>query len=344
MAKIKISVAQALLILIDNSRSPKEQQKLKKLFLVGANNPVHEKEINQCLQSPILDEYYVSRSITTIDKCPVRRFFETKLAHHVLENTCEKLDLAFLTKLYNNIFDSLPEYAKIYVSQTIAGDASEIFDANHATYAQYAKAFCRIREGIEFSELNAENRQLRATLVMISLVSVAAALTMGPQLPFSDVYGQGYFSSEHRGKVVLDERDAPSASMHLGIMRTSMPVPSFEAGMYTTAVYDATRAADQAHIDGEHCAWIADNFKQLVHPFSNSISGTILCLLKQIKRIFDSGDLLFSNPNEVKHLLQGIICVRLQGAGGHTLHEYTSPLTLHVIQEAMSGVPFIETY
>ena len=62
-----------------------------------------------------------------------------------------------------------------------------------------------------------------------------------------------------------------------------MPLPQDDIARAEAAI-GYLKPSDQA-IYNENAAWVQGNFERLVHPFSNSISGTMLCQLRSLARL-----------------------------------------------------------
>ena len=76
-----ISPGQGLLLLIDHYKIDQTKvDRLKKLYLSGAETTADAEEIKELLKDPVLSSYKVSFEATTINEDATRRYFETHLA------------------------------------------------------------------------------------------------------------------------------------------------------------------------------------------------------------------------------------------------------------------------
>ncbi|HRE31316.1 MAG TPA: hypothetical protein PLD88_05015, partial [Candidatus Berkiella sp.] len=109
---MKISVGQALLILIDYHQQDLEiYNELRALYLSGASNPTALKRLKFHLRNhPALDGYTISPEASTTDDDPTRRYFETHLAQETINNTL--LSANDLENHFKQLYKFLPNEYK----------------------------------------------------------------------------------------------------------------------------------------------------------------------------------------------------------------------------------------
>lgn len=337
---IQISQAQALLILIDKYHAdPAKYQELSRLYLSGANNPSNLARISAYMQDEALQEYWISRSPQSIDSDPSRRYFETHLAHQTLVATLPMLEATSLDQYLKLLDGSLPEDAQYYVHITRDLIDEPIFDAQAPVYDEYKDIYRRFKADTIFSDFPPEQKQLLERLVAISLTSTAAAMHPGgAPLPL-DIYQQGYFSAPNKGKQSKPNQELVRSN-HFGLMKGHMAVPADDVA-HTDTPFAILKASDKSSYDPQ-AQWVRDSFDHLVHPYSNSISGTVLCQLRHFKRLLNDGTLNFKSSDEIKTFFKCFISTMLFATGGHSLHEYCSTLMLPEVKAELSSIPFFD--
>lgn len=335
-----ISVNQALLILLDTYRDdPNTFNALKKLFLMGAHDSAARKKMHEFLKDPALESYWVSFSAEVINEDPSRRYFETHLAYETLNSSLS--DLGASTLRHSALLrQHLPKEAEDYAQIIMRGDNDEFFDANADVYNEYRDLMQRFHNNRIFQAFRAEpNDKILyvETLLQIAMLSTLTAL-VSPNLPLN-IYHIGFFGKDQRGKMLKEYGSSPP-SQNLGIMKQYMPLFVGDAA-HSEVTIPRLKAADKASFVRE-AAWINDNFSRLVHPFSNSISGTILCLLRNLSKLRNEGAISFQSNAELHHFFKSIISVLLYATGGHTLHEYCAVLSLPEVKKEFPEFNFFD--
>ncbi|WP_155080578.1 hypothetical protein [Piscirickettsia salmonis] len=79
------------------------------------------------------------------------------------------------------------------------------------------------------------------------------------------------------------------------------------------------------------------NFSKLVHPFSNSISGTMLSQLRMLKSLHNKRKFKFQKTNCIKYL-HTLASAMLFNSGGHSYYEFLYPLTLDDVKIAFEPI------
>ncbi|HHF7365835.1 TPA: hypothetical protein ACPSKY_000936 [Legionella bozemanae] len=103
--------------------------------------------------------------------------------------------------------------------------------------------------------------------------------SQGPHLLPLDIYGEGIYLE--RGKATKENQSKTTTSA-LGLLQSSDPVPLDDPARMTQ-IQEFLKPSEQSTYD-PNAQWVKDNFSRLVHPFSNSISGTMLCQIRALQR------------------------------------------------------------
>jgi len=172
-------------------------------------------------------------------------------------------------------------------------------------------------------------------LVTSAFLGVKNAEYYNATLPLR-IYGKGYYHERARGKIIKANQEN-TQSQNLGLMKSSMPLPRDDIAMSNIAP-TFVRPADQAtYLKGTD--WVSFVSSKLVHPFSNSISGTILCQLRCLAKIKNDDHAKLTSQESMEKFLQLMISSRVFGSGGHTLFEFCFPLKLKEIQAEFASIP-----
>ena len=155
-------------------------------------------------------------------------------------------------------------------------------------------------------------------------------------LPLS-IYPTGIYSEVNKGKVIKIDQDS-TRNQHLGLMKghMSLAIDDIARGGKETPYL---KSSDQATFV-EHAQWVKSNFAKMVHPFSHSISGTMLSQLRASAKLRDDGKGVFTDSGEkMGQFSQLLVSAMLFNSGGHTLHEFTAPMSLDSVRDEFRTTP-----
>jgi len=347
MPKLKISPSQALLLLITkHENNPAQLEQLKQWYLSGFEprfDAVGKAHLNlpeafqNMLLDPLFKNYNISFDANVINNDPSRRYFETHLAYHTLENNLDNLDETKLNAHKRNLLNIIPVIAKTApqsARRAIGALEGDLTDKKSNFFNEYARYIHKINNNNgPFKAFSAKQREKIKTIASASMLGVLNAEYN--DLPI-DIYDKGFYTQEQKGRVVHEAARSVRNS-HLGVMKSYMPLSRDDLAA-TEDTPDFLKPSDQAgYID--HAHWVQYNFAKAVHPFSNAISGTMLAQIRNIERYQeDNPETGFCyDSEELKKYSQLFISTMLFGSGGHTLHEYTTPLTLPEVTHGLTG-------
>ena len=348
MPKLKISPGQALLLLMKKHKDdPVQLEQLKQWYLSGfeprydangtplVNLPV---AFQHMLADPALANYEVSFEKHVINDEPSRRYFETHLAYNTLKENLDGIDSRHLNMHrleLQRIIPSIIQAGKLDTARW-ANDAldGKVTKDQPNFFKEYATYIHSIDDANgPFKAFTPEQREKVKSIASASMLGVLNA--QYGNLPIN-IYGTGLYADDAKGKVMHGDAESVRSS-HLGVMKSHMPLPRDDLAA-TEQTLDFLKPSDQSsYID--NALWVQYNFAKAVHPFSNSISGTMLCQIRNIEREQrqNQGADFGSNIEKLKQYSQLFISTMLFGSGGHTLHEYTSPLGLPAVTSELTG-------
>lgn len=179
----------------------------------------------------------------------------------------------------------------------------------------------------------ADNFKKMYILARCGYVSTVVAINDPKSLPYN-VYNSGYFLGEKRGRLIKGSSQTSTRSQNFGLLKSSMPTASDDVA-HTHKGFSFMKPVEQSDfVAGSD--WVEDNFNRLVHPFSNSISGTMLIQARTMLALMAKSQKYSSDDcNEYFKLF---IANMLFRTGGHSLHEYIQPLNITEINHAL-GYP-----
>ncbi|WP_160116796.1 hypothetical protein [Legionella sainthelensi] len=107
--------------------------------------------------------------------------------------------------------------------------------------------------------------------------------------------------------------------------------------------FNFLKSSEQAKYD-EKALWVKNNFDQAVHPFSNSISGTMLCLLHALCFFQDAKIYPFTESPDENNFIKLFSSVVVYFSGGHSLHELISVLRLPEVINELQDKPSLKGF
>ena len=329
--KLTISPGQGLLLLIDFYQKQNQTDivaatiiELKKLYLSGARSDQDYQRIINYLKHEQLSNYNISDNKQVINNDSTRRYFETHLCYETLKNNIDTIS-AHELKQYVNQLQSMLTPLQIYRIENVLEGKVLKFDRQLNT--EMADYINKVQTEVMYKDLSIDNRKKIILLIKAAFLGVMVTGYNNHTLPL-DIYGEGLYSDEQKGKKTIYDQHS-TRNMNAGILKGTMPLPLDDIARLETE-YPYLKPSDQATFI-EDALWVKMNFDQLVHPFSNSISGTMLCQLRcmaALKAKHDIGAVLIDTEEKMSAYCTLFISAMLFGTGGHSLNEYTAPLSL----------------
>jgi hypothetical protein len=339
--QLTLSPGQGLLLLIDHYQDDKMYvQRLKKLYLCGADSVAEYDEIREMLSDALLSEYTISYTAQSINSDPTRRYFETHLAYETLRNGLDKISYIHLNHHFDEIAtlitpDQLNESEYKSIEAGLQGNPS---GCTSQAYHEYSVYLNRLRAGTIFNDFSAHDKEKIELLIKSSFFGlVNAAHTVMPL----NIYGKGIFSEQFKGKVLYKDQRS-TRNLHLGLLKGHMPI-AMDDIVRSEVEIPYLKPSDKASYVGS-AGWVECNFNQLMHPFSNSISGTMLCQLRVLAKLQEEGCGVFTESSDtLKQFAQLLISAMLFCSGGHSLNEYVAPFTLRPVRLEFKAVAGFDT-
>ena len=335
-----ITPGQALLILIDHYRDdPIKSDELKRLYLSGANSEKSRQKMDAVLHDNLLDGYRISFDPIIINADPTRRYFETHLSYETVAKELSSVSKEELENHLREIKRMIPPEKMQLVEHILAGEFRE---GDNLLYKEYADYLSKIKTDHIFQALSVEEKEKVALIVKISFLGVYNAQINPLALPLN-IYGTGIYSDAAKGKII-DPSQSGTRNQQLGLMKGYMPLALDDIALSSVEI-PYLKPSDQSRFN-PNAEWIKRNFDTYVHPFSNSISGTMLCQLRnmaefdRMKRNHNPSymNVFTQSQEKTRSFTKLMISTMLYGSGGHSLNEYVAPLSLPVVLQEFSHV------
>ncbi len=341
MPKLIIPPARALLILLNAPRGNVEHTTyLNKLYLCGIEitDALYLKQLRELkalFADPTMSQYQITYDPKAINSDPTRRYFETHLAYETLKSGLKHIDTKELEALFSALKSSLHHSIYAIFSNELQGIYNQNSDEEDDGLSnEYCDYILKIKTNKLFQDFPEADRNKIILLVQCTFLSVLNG-KLNNDLPL-DIYGAGVFSDKYRGKILVSAQES-TRNQHLGIMKGHMPLAADDIAR-SPSVFPFLKPSDQSDFD-ELSPWAIENFTKLVHPYSNSNSGTILCQLRCLLYLHQNGQGYFTNSaDQLALYLKLVIAVMLFNSGGHSLYEYTAPIRLIESQKAFSPI------
>ena len=150
------------------------------------------------------------------------------------------------------------------------------------------------------------------------------------------IHNAGYYQDHHRGRRTRTESNEKK-TRHYGLIRPHAPLPCSDIA-YMPTINAYSKPSERMTFD-VHAAFPRYLFSQAVHPFSTSLSGTMLFQLRVLKRLSERGLFNFQDAKALMPWLQALISLLLFHSGGHSLCEFMTVFAFNDVQNAFTQLP-----
>lgn len=322
---ITITVGQALLILLDKKENINKQI-IKKIYLTGPCDTKEEKTLERLLKDPLLSEYNISKSPKIINNDPTRRYFETHLAFNVMQNEVSKMDLNHLKKIYDIFLFRLNYKDRYYIKKIF--EKVQICDADENIY-EFTEAIYSVYHHPHYNTLSNHDKLKLAYLIPIGMTGVWAVNSL--KLPLAEAF-ENEFTETKRGRIKKNGSNHVR-TFNFGLLKGHMPVSQDDLAFRGTSL-NYVKPSERYNFLPE-AKWPNESFKKLVHPFSSSISGTLLALIRFIAHL-EASSVIFDTTQQLATFMNCLISILVYNSGGHSFNEFFQVLELDDIQKAFS--------
>lgn len=334
--------------MIKDDLSPLDSDALISLCVLGVQSEKDKATMMGLFKHQLLSDYVVSMEFDVINNDPVRRFFETTLAEKSLKYGLKQLSM-----------DDLNTHLEILNHLLVAFDQNFAIPGclKYAMDTQLGDDFFELGKALNKQTLSADNSQIISfsledwdKMGLLWWIWVYSYILSGyeQQLPIP-IYNQGFFKEEHRSRSCRYSEKEPLFSNNVGIFKSTMPTPAYST-MRTKKITKGLVLSDYRRY--EPGAWYDYNAKFLVHPFCNSISGSmlvqlrILALIKKYINLFKNHPFLtnktangFALKSKLAAYFRIFSALLLYGCGGHSWFEFLTPIMLAEVREEFSDIP-----
>jgi hypothetical protein len=354
--KTMITVFQALILLAEKNNL---DIKTKALYLSGVRSLSDTLLLNSLLLDKLLDAYEVHSEKHHINQDPVRRYFESSLCYQTLREGLDSLELPLLKRLFDSIYNKLTKKNAIKFRYSIqdGSDVNEYTEGIRMLDDIYSYELFKPEPSnvIDSARVLSDRKEKMKLLIKCVYCSLYVKERSDSGETLLDLYEQNnsVYASENRGRIRridpdTGEKNNRVRSHSLGILRNYMPLPLDDA-LYAEHCSRYTRSTDiHTYALGSH--QIPDQlFSTKVTPFVNSISGTMLVILRVLAQLVKEHQWVYVANNEdepgfkkteqFKCFFKLMVAYLLYHTGGHSLDEYMQVLQLPEVQHQFKQLP-----
>lgn len=344
-SEIVLSVGESLLLILDACKKAKVDElttnTLNRLYLEGIKTDA-DRELVRQLTIIFRDKNYTVKSDPKIiNEDATKRYFETHLAYHILQNNAAALDNEELKNFSQNLkkrLFSLPGADRDFlkkVDKILNGDVDKkLLNKYELEYAELANKLLK-KDFYGLSEEACEN------LYEIACSTVLATLNtqIDKSMPI-DIYSDSIFTMgmDGRGRIVKACNDNVRTTAK-GLMKSTSPLPMYhdlvnpvENDYFQKDNIQSPfeRSADQAGFMLES-QWSQHLFSYQTQLYSNGISSTTLAQIRNIilqKRLGNS-----YYDKSFQEYMTSFAALMLYNSGGHSFFEIFEVFKLQICQE-----------
>lgn len=340
--KPKITPGQGLLLLIEYYQDDSQKlNQLKKLYLSGAKDG--DRCIAICdalLDEPLLKHYDLAIDEKSIDADPSRRYFETHLAYQTLKHHLSHIAIQDIYNLYLAI-SSLVDLQNVThedlntINLVLRGEYVRPSFKRRENY-EYGFYLKRLKNGSVYPEFSASKREKIKWIERVVYMGLVNGWKY-TNMPL-DIYYTARFGSSERGRVDLIDDQRTTRNQSFGLLKGHMPLSADDIAV-SSSTFAHIKPADYATFD-QDSEVVQACFQQLVHPFSNSISGCFLLQLRVLARLHnDEQTVVTESLDAFTQWLRLSISSSLYYSGGHSLYEFAAVLALPEVQTFFQYMP-----
>ncbi len=206
-------------------------------------------------------------------------------------------------------------------------------ETDHENAKEYADLFIQLKRNTDLSDKDKEKAIILLKswrLAMILLRKTKKYQDLGlysvHNIPGPDLYHKGIFLAENRGKISKEKAAQTHGTQAFGLIKSYMPLPKDDQALANDP-FNYLKPAETSTYTNE-AEWIKYSMGLLVHPYSNAISGTMLLQLRILLKLNSEGKLCLNDKDKLQNYLTLLISILTAHTGGHSLLEFTAPLSL----------------
>lgn len=214
-------------------------------------------------------------------------------------------------------------------------------ESDHETAKEYADLIIQLQNNTELSFQDKEKaiillKSWRLSMILLRKIKKYQELGLYfvDNIPGPNLYHQGIYLPEHRGRKIKEEEHHTSGTQAFGLMKNYMPLPQDDKA-FASAPFDYLKPSEMSTYINE-AEWIKYSMGLLVHPYSNAISGVMLLQLRIMLKLNIEEKLCLNNKDKLQDYLAVMIAILTAYTGGHSLLEFTTPICLPQLKQYFS--------
>ncbi|HVV69353.1 MAG TPA: hypothetical protein VHE99_10050 [Gammaproteobacteria bacterium] len=315
-----------------------ELARLKKLYLCGVDSEISADAIEKEIKKYQNTEYEVSKDFKITTSEASRRYFETHLALATLKYNLNNINIFSLIHTYEDIYNKLDYRSQLWLSRVEIGEPDWQETTDDSEYLDLFKKI-PLNEYAREKKFSLAEKDLLKYIVKIAYA--APLLTIQDKsIPLGEVFTEGYFAHSGRGREFKDQHHHVSSN-NLGILQSSMPVPLDDL-VRASETYPFFKSTDRDRPQPSSL-WVEHCSATLIHPFSCSISGHYLGLLRVFLALEQNKKLRLKTLEQFKNFSKCYASIILAHSGGHSFYEFFAVLALEKIRQGFSFISGFDT-
>lgn len=345
--EVVLSVGESLLFVMNVCEKEKVDKdiltQLKRLYLEGTKTDEEKNFVLRIGEILLRKSFIVKSDAKTISEDPVRRYFETNLAYHILQKNFDFIETSKLSRFTDNLRKQLFSLSNVDLNQRrkIKKILKGILDEK--VLNKYELEYAELIHKLLNQDYYGLSAKACKNFYQITCNTILATLTtqFDESLPV-DVYSDGIFTMgmDGRGRIIKASQDKVRTTTK-GLMKSISPIPFYndlvnpvEQSYSKEEFSPFQRSADQADfmIESQWCQYLFSRQTQL---YSNGISSTTLAQIRNI--ILQQR--LGKNPFDDSFLKYMMLFAALMiyNSGGHSFFEIFEVFKLPLSQELLSS-------
>lgn len=349
--EVILSVGESILLIMQACEKGQVDKsimdQLNILYIEGVKTDEDEQFIEEIKEFFKEKSFVVKSDPQTINEDPTRRYFETVLAFHILQENAQKLENRTLHEFTQNLKKRLFSLSgctkrdRMKVEMILSGEMNE--KVLNKYQLEYAELIHQLLKGDYqgLSETACKNLYEIACSTILATMNTQFDKTMPVDIYSDSIFTMGM---DGRGRIVK-QTNADVQTTVKGLMKSTTPAPMYYDVVNPVQNYNDPesrsafqRSADQANFMIES-DWSQRLFSRQTQVYSNGISSTTLAQLRNIilqKRLGNS-----HFQDSLQQYMTVFAAIMLYNSGGHSFFEIFEVLKLPQCGELTRFAPGI---
>jgi hypothetical protein len=332
--KLTISPTQAIFYLysVETPEFADKKKVLAQWLICGLKEQANNSRFESLIKAHLPEEYIVSYLPAIINTDPVRRVFENHLAQSLLTKALDSINVKDLKNYLRTLLDFFAPNFRADIENRINNNIHPIAGRpyNITIPKDYIDLYVKLKN--KRFNLFSDGAQHEKRLLITKISIVVSQLVNNSEQLATKIYNEAPFTDPDKART-YKEKYSTVFSRNLGLLRSYMPHGYY--GDFKIEKQEYPRAADIYGYRDQFQA--SELFSHKVHPFSASISGTMLMHIKclYISEKLSRGSLHFPGKLFFENYFLAVSSLFLIHDGGHSFYEFFEPFKLINVQQLL---------